>query len=200
MFSDFATHQEFVDQVFEGLGLTEQEVNSKRFYDCRFVDCVFNETLFRKCRFRGCTFERCDLQLVRFPDSSFSDTQFEQSSLAGVNWTEAQWPRKGFLCPIGFIECRISHSTFIGLSLKEIVIRDCVARNVDFRETNLTRADLRGTDFEESLFIHTDLTEADFTGAKNYTINASVNRLEGAKFALPEAMALLYGLDIVLIE
>jgi len=44
------------------------------------------------------------------------------------------------------------------------------------------------------------LTEADFTGAKNYAIAASSNTLKKTKFSLPEAMGLLYSLDIVLTE
>jgi hypothetical protein len=43
-------------------------------------------------------------------------------------------------------------------------------------------------------------TEADFTGATNYAISASHNTLRETKFSLPEVMALLSYLDIVLTE
>jgi fluoroquinolone resistance protein len=155
---------------------------------------------FRECKFYSCTFKNCDIRLVRVPGCSFSDTRFEGSNVIGVNWTEVSWPRKGFLCPISFSKCAISHSTFIGLSLKEIVITECIARDVDFREADLTQADLTRTDFADSLFMHTDLTEANLTHAKNYKINASLNVLKKTQFSLPEAMSLLYGLDIVLVE
>jgi hypothetical protein len=45
-----------------------------------------------------------------------------------------------------------------------------------------------------------DLTQADFTGARDYTIAPNLNQLKQTKFSLPEAMALLYGLDIILTE
>jgi fluoroquinolone resistance protein len=56
------------------------------------------------------------------------------------------------------------------------------------------------TDFSNSRFQHTNLTEADFTGATNYAIAASLNTLKKTKFSLPEAMSLLYSLDIILTE
>ncbi len=39
---------------------------------------------------------------------------------------------------------------------------------------------------------------ADFRGARNYAIAADLNTLKQAKFSLPEAVALLHGLDIIL--
>jgi fluoroquinolone resistance protein len=71
---------------------------------------------------------------------------------------------------------------------------------VDFAEADLTLANCTFTDFTNSRFQHTNLTQADFTGATNYTIAPNLNTLKKTKFSLPEAMALLYGLDIVLTE
>jgi fluoroquinolone resistance protein len=200
MFDLHNAETEYADQTFEGLVLSEDEIVSKSFYDCSFVGCSFSGTCFRECKFYSCIFRKCDIRLVRLPGCSFSDTGFEDSSVIGVNWTEAAWPRRGFMCPISFTRCAISHSTFIGLALKEIVIRECIARDVDFREADLTKADLTHTDLADSLFTDTDLTEADLTQAKNYTINPSLNVLKRTKFSLPEAMSLLYGLDIILEE
>lgn len=86
----------------------------------------------------------------------------------------------------------------MGLNLKGIKIVECVAREVNFSDTNLTKADLRSTDFSGSRFINTDLTSADFSNATNYSINPAHNKLKKTKFTLPEAMSLLYGLDIIL--
>ncbi len=72
--------------------------------------------------------------------------------------------------------------------------------DVDFRETDLAQANFKGTDLADSLFVATDLTEADLSQARNYRIDPSQNIVKKAKFSLPEAMSLLYGLDIVLVE
>lgn len=192
--------EEYVESTFRDLHLSEEEISSKRFYDCVFKDCYFIEVCFRECKFYSCTFENCNIRLIRVPGCSFSNTSFEDSSVIGVNWTEASWPRKGFFSPLSFVKSAISHSTFIGLALKHIVIRECIAIDVDFREADLTQADLTYTDFTDSLFIKTDLTEANLVHAKNYKINASLNVLKKTKVSLPEAMSLLHSLDIVLVE
>ena len=73
-------------------------------------------------------------------------------------------------------------------------------RESDFAEADLSLASCTGTDFADSRFLHTDLTEADFVGARNYAISPSLNVLKKTSFSLPEAVSLLYGLDIVLSE
>jgi uncharacterized protein YjbI with pentapeptide repeats len=75
-----------------------------------------------------------------------------------------------------------------------------MAADVDFREVDLFQADFAGTDLSESLFSNTNLTEADLSRARNYRIDPGQNVLTQAKFSLPEAMSLLYSLDIVLTE
>lgn len=191
---------EYEDQTFDGLALAGKEVRAKEFAGCTFVGCSFLETAFSACRFVDCEFVRCDLSLCRVEDCSFTSVKFIDSQVIGVNWTEASWPARGLFNAIGFERCAISHSTFIGLGLRRVEIIDCVARDADFAEADLTRANCAGTDFKDSRFLHTDLTEADFTGATNYAIAANLNVLRRTRFALPEAMSLLYGLDIILTE
>ena len=191
---------EYEDRAFEGLELAGEEVREKEFADCTFVECSFLETSFRASRFVDCEFLRCDLSLCRVEDCSFTGVKFIDSQVIGVNWAEASWPAVGLFHAIGFERCAISHSTFIGLGLRQIKIVDCLAHGADFAEADLTQADCAGTDFKDGRFLRTDLTEADFTGATNYAIAPSLNVLRKTRFALPEAMALLYGLDIVLVE
>jgi uncharacterized protein YjbI with pentapeptide repeats len=190
----------YTERVFEGVQLQQAELVSSEFDDCAFVRCSFAESVFRKCRFAGCVFQHCDLSLVQLPDSSFSASRFEDSKIIGVNWTEAHWPTTRLWEPVHFSKCIISHSTFIGLNLNKIRITDSAAEDVDFREADLSLADFSGTDLSKSLFINTNLTKADLSRARNYTIDAAQNVLKGCRFSLPEAMSLLYGLDIDLIE
>jgi fluoroquinolone resistance protein len=194
------TQTAYTDQVFKDVRLERVQLVSSEFYDCTFVRCSLVESVLRDCRLASCTFQACDLGLLRVPNSTFSDTRFEDSRIIGVNWTRATWPAARLHRPIGFFKCAISHSTFIGLSLRQIQIRDCVAVDVDFREADLSQADLTGTDLSESLFSNTNLTEADLSRAHNYHIDPTHNTLKGAKFSLPEAISLLYGLDIILVD
>lgn len=192
------TQTAYTDQVFKDMRLERVQLVSSEFYDCTFVRCSLVESVLRDCRLAGCSFQACDLSLLQVPNSTFSATRFEDSKIIGVNWTRANWPAARLHRPIGFFKCAISHSTFIGLSLRQIQIRDCVAVDVDFREADLSQADLTGSDFSESLFSNTNLTEADLSRAHNYHIDPTQNTLKQAKFSLPEAISLLYGLDIIL--
>lgn len=187
-------------ETFRGLALDDVEIAGVRFEGCTFTRCTFTETVLRGCTFLDCTFADCRLSLVRVPDSSFRAVRFERSQVIGVNWAEGAWHTVGLPSDLHFTGSALNHSVFFGLTLRGLVMRDCVARHVEFGEADLSGADLRGTDFTGSRFLHTDLTGADFTRATNYSIDAAANTLKGAKFSLPEAMALLYSLDIEIVE
>lgn len=191
---------EYDSQEFKRITLERETVSAIEFDACTFVKCSFPETVFEKCKFRDCGFRDCNLSLVKLPGCVFSNTRFESCQLLGINWTETAWAKSKFVKPVDFIDCALNHSTFIGLNLKRVCIARCSARDVDFAEANLTEADCTKTDFNDSRFLHTDLTKADFTGATNYAIAPGLNTLKKTKFSLPAAMALLYGLDIVLTE
>ena len=195
-----SSNTEYSDLVFNNLHLQSEQILSSEFFDCVFSDCSFAESIFQKCRFVNCAFQKCDLSLAQVPESIFFTTRFEESKIIGVNWAQADWPGSGLGKPITFIKSAISHCTFIGLSLKGIQIKDSIAIDVDFREADLSRADFSGTDLSESMFKDTNLTESDLSQARNYDIDPGQNVLQGAKFSFPEAMSLLYSMDIILIN
>ena len=194
----FSHNTEHVEQCFKKIEFSKENVNSKVFIECRFIDCDFPETVFRNCKFKECEFHKCNLSLIKVIDCSFTNTFFEDSKIIGVNWTEVLWPKVKLSCPIRFLKCDVSLSTFIGLDLREIIIKECRAHDVDLRETDLTKAQLMGTDFTKSQFFETNLTKADLTDAKNYSIDIYHNKITKAKFTLPEALSLLYSMGIEL--
>lgn len=190
----------YEDQNFIGLHQDNIPILSSEFFDCTFTNCSFVETIFRKCRFINCVFQGCDLSLVKVPESIFSSFRFEDSKIIGVDWTQADWPIAGLGKPPSFIRSILDHCTFIGLNLKGIQVIDCVALDVDFRESDISGADFTGTDLSDSLFNYTNLSKADLRQACNYNIDPGQNVLKGAKFSLPEAMSLLYNMDIILAD
>ena len=190
----------YSDQVFNNVVLQSEQILSSEFFDCVFSDCSFAESVFQKCRFVNCAFQGSDLSLAQVSESIFSTTRFEESKIIGVNWAQADWPGSGLGKPISIIKSAINHSTFIGLSLRGIQIKDSIATDVDFREADLSRADFSGTDLSESIFSNTNLSEADLSQARNYIIDPGQNVLNGARFSLPEALSLLYSMDIILVE
>lgn len=189
----FADGEEYVEQPFTGLVLTQEVVTAVTFEECTFTNCNFSETQFKRCLFRDCTFQNCDLSLLDVDYSTFQRSKFEQCKLIGINWAKVlriEW--------IEFRGCNLSYATFMELDLSKAVITDCLAKEATFAESNLTEANCTYTDFTDSRFVRTNLTKADFRGARNYSIAADLNTLKQAKFSLPEAVALLHGLDIIL--
>lgn len=189
---------EYTDEKFEGLFLREGTFEGKTFQDCVFRNCDLTKAVLRFCKFNDCSFESCNLSLAKLQASVFSGTSFKDSKLVGVNWTEAHWPRIRLACPVEFTNCLLNDSVFLGLSLRGTCLSRCQAKGSDFRETDLAKADLTHTDFSGALFGGTNLEGADLNQARNYAIRPAENKLKGAKFSLPEAMALLYCLDIKL--
>ncbi|MFD2328329.1 pentapeptide repeat-containing protein [Cohnella sp. GCM10020058] len=194
------TEDEYYDEKFNDLQLANEELSSVRFYDCTFRNCDFSEAALRACKFSGCTFENCNLNFIKVTDSEFVDVSFVKCKVVGVNWTEADWPRTAGRRMLSFNQCTISHSTFIGLKLPGCAIVDCMAKNADFREAELADTSFAGSDLTESLFGDTTLTGADFTRATGYAINPTQNRIQKAKFMLPEATSLLYNMDIEIVD
>lgn len=180
--------------------LPAMEVVATEFEDCCLVACHLSRSIFRDCRFLRCAFVQCDLSLMQVPGSLFSQCTFEDCTAVGINWSAARWPQARLGPPLAFQRCVLNHSTFIGLNLSGVRVVDCIAHDADWREANLTVADLSGTDLTASLFNRTNLTNADLHRARNYRLRPADNTLCGARFALPEAMSLLYELDIVLVD
>lgn len=191
---------QYIDQVIVENDLERSQVHSSDFIDCKFSNCSWVESEFRNCRFINCTFHECNLSLLKVPECTFSGVQFISSKIIGVNWAQADWTKPGLKDPFQFTNCVLNHSTFIGLNLREVQFRECVAKNVDFRETNLSQAIFSGTDLSESLFSNTDISGADLSLACNYSIDPVQNNVKQARFSLPEAMSLLYSMDIILDE
>ncbi len=193
---------EYTSREFKNLVYSNEQLDHKVFTTCVFIKCSFRETTFSDCEFQDCIFRYCDLSLAALKNCSFKNTRFEDSQVIGVDWCDTNLTQKKFLFskPVEFMRCALNHSTFMGLNLKNVTMSKCIARDVSFEEADLSQADCTLTDFTDSRFLRTNLTDTDFSGATNYSIAANLNIIKRTKFSLPEAMSLLYGLDIILTE
>lgn len=189
------TEYEFTDRTFEELDFRNQSLENRIFDGCTFLRVNFNGSSFKRCRFLDCTFEQSDLSNIVLTSSDLRDVKFKECKLVGVNWINAT-----SLMHLSWDNCALNYGNFSGLDLRKSLMQNCVAREVDFAETNFSEANLRGTDFTAARFANTNLTKSDLRQAKNYSIRPDSNKIKKAKFSLPEAMLLLYGLDIELEE
>lgn len=190
----------FYSKHFDGLAGQGLECNGLEFESCYFTDCDITAGIFKACKFIECVFIRCNLSLVKVPQSVFSDVKFEECKLVGVDWTRAGWSRVVFATPFNFFKCIINDSSFFGLVLDEVTLDSCKAHDVDFREASLRQAVFTDTDLAHSLFGKTNLSEANFSGAVNYDIDVFENVITGAIFSRYEAVRLLMGMGVELVD
>lgn len=142
----------------------------------------------------------CNFSLTKIPGCRFVEADFHKSKLIGINWSETVNSSKSLIQrkPFDFNQCILNHSVFFGMNLREVTFQECSMINVNFEEANLSKANCTKSDFKQALFKRSNLTETNFTGALNYAINPQENTFKKTRFSLPEAVSLLYNLDIVL--
>ncbi len=189
----------FYGVTFTDLSMEQDSISRKTFESCVFESCDFTEAFFDGCTFKDCQFRKCKLTAVNVRNSSFSEVQFYGSKVLGIDWTKAYWRGLQLGAPLFFKECLLNASSFYGLKLSGIVIEDCRAHDVDFREATISRGRFTGTDLTNSLFVNTNLTGADFNGATNYDIDVKKNTIKNAIFCRYEAVSLLTSLGIKLV-
>lgn len=164
------------------------------FSDCTFTKCRFERADFTGSAFFDCVFDHCELSLSTIINASLRDVQFKDCKLVGMDFTKCD----PSLLHIGFDKCLIDTCNFSSLKLKQTRFIRSIIRESRFIETILQEADFEDSDLEQTLFHQCDLEKANFSDAKNYSINPLTNKIKGAMFSLPEAVSLLKDLGICL--
>lgn len=195
------------NSIFEDLTISDvtahdAQFDDKHFLDCNFRNCDFNESSFTMSSFSNCSFTDCNLSLIKIGDSRIENTQFMQCKMIGIDWTQAIWnnntSKKKANFSIEFKDCTLNYSIFIGLNLYKAMFVECSMREVGFESANLQESDFSNSDLTGAIFNETNLSKANLSLAKNYTINVCRNNILKARFSMPEAISLVYALDIVL--
>lgn len=189
------TQHAYRNQVFTEISDEEAEFEGIGFEQCRFANCHFRGTAFRGCTFLDCVFEVCDLSMLRVTGSRFTNARFSECKIIGVDWTEAS-ALTALATSMEFRRCTLDYSYFGKLDLQGIQMVDCETREVDFTETDLRRACFTGSDLAGAKFMRTDLRGVNFVGARHYALDPTKNKVQNARFALPEVVGLLAAFDI----
>ncbi len=191
---------EYAEEKLQNINLIEEELHSKKFYDCVFEKCNFSESSLAQCRFHDCEFINCNLSAIKISGTAFNNVAFKECKVVGVNWTSAAWPRVQLNSGLKFDKCILNGSSFFGLNLREVEMIECKVQDTDFTEADCEDGDFSYSDLENSTFRNTNLTRANFTESSHYNIDIFSNTISRAKFNMPEAVILLYSLDIELSE
>ncbi|SRR5579883_2493011 len=172
---------------------TFADLRSQDFEDVIFSGCTLISTEAREAKFIDCAFQECIISSVKF-DGAVLQVEFKNSKIEGVNFFTA----KREILSLSFEGCLVRYSSFAELKLKETRFKSCVFQHVDFADADLSGSDFSDSKFEECKFRNTNLSKANFQRAIGYTIDPTLNKVKGAKFDVPEVLALLAPFGIVI--
>ncbi|MGE6460812.1 pentapeptide repeat-containing protein [Pseudoalteromonas tetraodonis] len=198
--SELFKDSHYFDQSFSNFTANAKRFSDIEFEQCQFIDCDFSHSQFSACRFIECEFINCNLTELNWNYSSLEGVSFANCKLNSIMWGQVNWPQLALTSPVSFKQCELSHSSFFELQLKALTMTNCFAKDVDFRHANLTQSNFSDTDFRDSLFHQTNLRKANFFGATQFNIDITSNDVSNAKFERLEALNLLAGLDIELVD
>lgn len=186
------------DERFDGHTFTSGELEGAEFVDCTFAGCSFTECEWDGTLFSGCSFADCRIAPSRISGTELSRCSFKQCALVGIDWA-AVAPGNGYASPIAHLmSCQLKYNTFANMQLAAFGFSGSELMGCTFARCRLTEADFNGCVLEDTEFIDCNLEKADFRDATGWRISPAGNRLRNARFSLPEALALLDGLGIVL--
>lgn len=193
-------NQDYYNETFNKIDIRDQNVVSAVFEKCEFINCDFSSVVFSDCKFIECVFEQSNLSLIKVANTRFSNIEFLDCKLVGIDWTAAYWPKFDFYSELIFKQSILDNCSFFGLKLHESHFEGCRLHDVDFRHAELNKSSLLYCDFSNSLFMQTNLELADFTESHSFNIDIRQNTLSKATFSKFEALALLKSLDIQLVD
>jgi len=185
---------------FEKIDLQNSIIKHAEFEECTFISCNFSETLFRSCRFIDCRFENCNLSVIKLTDSMVSGCTFNSSKMIGIDWTMCDWDSLLTSEPLRFKKCILNDNNFYGLTQDRVEIKECSAKEFDFRFGSFKNANFSSSDFKGALFGDTHLEYTNFSDATNTNIDLKSNHLKGAIFNRFEALYLLESMGIILAD
>lgn len=182
------------NKVFEKADFRENLLPKDSYEDCTFKGCNFNSADMAGLTFINCRFDGCDLSLANLKNTSLQEVKFISSKLLGIQFSDC----RKFLMELDFENCIMKLSLFSMLKLKNTRFKNCELQETDFSEADLTGAIFDECDLLRTIFFHTNLEKADFSSARNYSINPEINRLKKARFSIPGIVGLLdtYNIEI----
>ena len=182
----------YENKEFQGVPAAGRDVCRKEFSHCVFKGCDFGECRLNGSVFVDCVFSRCNLSCAKVDNCSFRDVVFDDCKLVNVVFTAVN----PFLLNWTFRKCKIEQCNFGGLKMKRSRFLESVVRGADFVNVDLESSDFSGSDLQDTRFHNAVLEKACFVGSRNYYLDPTANKLKGARFSAPEALALLAGFGV----
>ncbi|GAA0871977.1 pentapeptide repeat-containing protein [Gangjinia marincola] len=187
---------ECFDEVFEQKDFTSARLAKGDYEGCLFKQCQFTESDLSEIRFIDCEFIGCNLSNVKLQGTSFQQVRFDECKLLGLHFEHCDAFAFGITCkktqlmPASFYQCALANTIFEACDLTE----------ADFTQANLTNAVFNESTLNRAIFDQTILEQADVSRASGIQIDPTKNKLRGAKFSRENALGLLQGFGIEVVD
>lgn len=180
----------YYQETFNKVVSIQQMLTNKEFEDCSFTNCDFANT-----HFSSSSFTDCNLSLIQLKNTGLKNVHFVNCKLIGTAFHEAD----DFLFQVQFTDCTLDFASFSYKKMPKTQFTGCSLKEVSFQGTQLQQAVFADCDMQLTLFNETNLSGADFTSARNYSIDPDYNTLKDAYFLANGLAGLLtkYNLSIV---
>lgn len=179
---------------FNGQHYTEQPLPTGEYEHCSFSNCVFLNADLSDIIFSSCTFTDCDVSMATLAGTAFRDVMFKNCKLLGLRFNDCN----SFLLSFDFDSCVLNFSSFYKVNLKNTHFKNCKLEEVEFVESDLTKAVFSQCDLINAVFENTNLEGADLRTAVNFSIDPATNRIAKAKFSTHNIAGLLHTYNIII--
>ena len=180
------------DVEFSAADFSPLSIGNRTFVNCSFSSCHFREMALSGATFSACVFKACEVVLVAMHNVTLTDTLFDSCKIMGVNFAACN--PAGF--SPSFTNCAVGNSVFDGLRCKKMKMTGCLLTDCDLTSCDFSGADFSETGFSRVAINACNFEKADFRSSHGYAIDPATNRLQSARFSLPEARSFLPFLGI----
>jgi fluoroquinolone resistance protein len=187
--------QEVIEnEVFKSLKAEAFKNGDVIYENCEFVNCDLSYADLSNQTFINCSMQLCNLSLVRVNNAGFQNVVFKECKVTGVNFSHTN----SFSFAVAFEGCTMDYSVFQKRKMKDTRFDNCLLRECDFSEADLSNAKFKDCDMTRAVFNRTILKGADFTSANYYHIDPENNTMAKAKFSLEGLPGLLTKYNLII--
>lgn len=120
-------------KTYDKIDFTKTPLPQGEYEGCAFTDCNFSGCDLSGTVFWDCEFTQCNLSLAKLDKTALRDVSFRGCKMLGLHFDDCN----SFGLALSFADCMLDHSTFVQLSLKKTVFRNCRLRETDFTQGDL---------------------------------------------------------------
>ncbi len=163
---------------------------------CEFHFVNFNINTLLNFKFTECKFYSCQWNNIILDHVSIVNCEFIDCKLQGLNFHACN----PFLFEASFNQCKLNHSSFYNMNLKQFVFSNCDLIHVDFTNTNLQKSKIEHCNLLDATFENTNLEQVDLSTSYNFSIDPDNNKIKKATFSSNNVIGLLNKYDIKIVS